>query len=114
MSAWLIGFKDGLRPDPDLGVGEWAEKYRRLSSTDSAEPGPYRVSRTPYLSEVYECLSDRSPIQRVVLMFAAQTAKQRLACLGLVIAYSTAQALQLLSSRLLTWQKGFRVKGCNQ
>ena len=75
MSIFSEGFSSGLRPDPDLGVGEWAEKYRRLSSTDSAEPGPYRVSRTPYLNEVYECLSTRSPVQRVVLMFAAQTAK---------------------------------------
>ena len=95
MSAWLVGFKDGLRPDPDLGVGEWAEKYRRLSSTDSAEPGPYRVSRTPYLSEVYECLSDRSPIQRVVLMFAAQTAKTTvgLSWLGYCIQHSPGPAI---------------------
>ena len=38
-----------LRPPPLLTVSEWAERHRVLGSRASAEPGPWRTSRTPYL-----------------------------------------------------------------
>jgi len=41
---------DGLRPDPLLTISHWADKYRTLSQRASAEPGPWRTDRTPYLS----------------------------------------------------------------
>jgi phage terminase large subunit GpA-like protein len=66
---------DGLRPEQPLTVSQWADAHRRLSSKASAEPGPWRTSRTPYLREPMDCLSSSSPIQRVVMMFAAQTGK---------------------------------------
>jgi phage terminase large subunit GpA-like protein len=74
-SAWRDGFLEGLRPEQPLTVSEWADKYRRLSSKASAEPGPWRTDRTPYLREPMDCLSSESPVQRVVMMFAAQTGK---------------------------------------
>jgi phage terminase large subunit GpA-like protein len=75
MSVWRAGFLDGLRPEEPLTVSEWADKHRRLSSKASAEPGPWRTNRTPYLREPMDCLSSTSPVQRVVMMFAAQTGK---------------------------------------
>ena len=75
MSAWADGFMDGLRPEAQLTVSEWADGYRLLSSKASAEPGPWRTSRTPYLQEPMDCLSTSSTVQRVVMMFAAQTGK---------------------------------------
>lgn len=75
MSVWRAAFMDGLRPERPLTVSEWADKHRRLSSKASAEPGPWRTGRTPYLREPMDCLSSNSPIQRVVMMFAAQTGK---------------------------------------
>ena len=75
MSAWRDGFMDGLRPEAQLTVSEWADSYRLLSSKASAEPGPWRTSRTPYLQEPMDCLSTSSTVQRVVMMFAAQTGK---------------------------------------
>jgi phage terminase large subunit GpA-like protein len=74
-SAWRDGFMEGLRPEQPLTVSEWADRYRRLSSKASAEPGPWRTDRTPYLREPMDCLSSESPVQRVVMMFAAQTGK---------------------------------------
>jgi len=74
-NAWRDGFMDGLRPEQPLTVSEWADRYRRLSSKASAEPGPWRTDRTPYLREPMDCLSSESPVQRVVMMFAAQTGK---------------------------------------
>ena len=44
-NAWCAG----LRPEPALTVSEWADRYRQLASRDSAEPGPWRTERTPYL-----------------------------------------------------------------
>jgi phage terminase large subunit GpA-like protein len=66
---------EGLRPEQPLTVSEWADAHRRLSSKASAEPGPWRTSRTPYLREPMDCLSSSSLVQRVVMMFAAQTGK---------------------------------------
>ena len=74
-NAWRAGFLEGLRPEEPLTVSEWADKYRKLSSKASAEPGPWRTSRTPYLQEPMDCLSSENPVQRVVMMFAAQTGK---------------------------------------
>jgi len=45
--------RDGLAPEPALLVSEWADRHRVLGSRDSAEPGPYRTARTPYLREVW-------------------------------------------------------------
>jgi len=66
--AW----REGLRPDPRLTVSEWAERYRMLSTKESAEPGRWRNARTPYLREIMDCLSPSSPVERVVLMKGAQ------------------------------------------
>ena len=75
MSTWRTALMDGLRPEQALTVSEWADKHRRLSSKASAEPGPWRTNRTPYLREPMDCLSSTSSVQRVVMMFAAQTGK---------------------------------------
>ena len=75
MSTWRTALMEGLRPEQPLTVSEWADKHRRLSSKASAEPGPWRTNRTPYLREPMDCLSSSSPVQRVVMMFAAQTGK---------------------------------------
>ena len=75
MSTWRTALMEGLRPEQPLTVSEWADKHRRLSSKASAEPGPWRTNRTPYLREPMDCLSSTSSVQRVVMMFAAQTGK---------------------------------------
>lgn len=68
----LIGaFLEALRPDPLMTVSQWAEAKRILPQT-SAEPGPYRVKRTPYLQEIMDKLSVIDPAQQVVVMKGAQ------------------------------------------
>ncbi|MBI2818134.1 MAG: phage terminase large subunit family protein [Acidobacteria bacterium] len=62
----------GARPDPLLSISEWADQYRVLSTRASAEPGPWRTARTPYLREIMDCLSPSSTIERVVFMKGAQ------------------------------------------
>src|SRR5260370_5666022 len=63
---------EGALPDPLLTVSEWADQYRTLSQRASAEPGPWRTERTPYLREIMDCLSPSSPVETVVLMKGAQ------------------------------------------
>jgi len=62
----------GARPDPLMTISEWADHYRALSQRASAEPGPWRTDRTPYLREIMDCLSPSCPIERVVFMKAGQ------------------------------------------
>ena len=64
----------GLKPPDNLTVSEWAEKYRRLSSESSAEPGPWRNSRTPYLVEPMNSFTDPR-VRRIILVAASQVGK---------------------------------------
>jgi phage terminase large subunit GpA-like protein len=66
--AW----RDGMMPEPLLTVSEWADQHRMLSGRGSAEPGPWRTSRTPYLRAVMDALSPSHPASRVVLMKGGQ------------------------------------------
>jgi phage terminase large subunit GpA-like protein len=68
----LRAWRQGMRPDPDLTVSEWADKHRKLSSRAAAEPGQYRTARTPYLRAIMDALSPGHPAQRVSFMKAAQ------------------------------------------
>lgn len=68
----IVGFIDGLRPEPRLTVSEWADRYRRLDSKASAEPGPYKTDRTPYWKEPMDRLSIMDIARKVVIMKGAQ------------------------------------------
>ncbi len=74
-AATLIAnaFADGLMPEPELSVAEWADKYR-IVGKPSPEPGPWDTSRVPYTKEIMESLSPSSPVEIVALMKAAQGA----------------------------------------
>ena len=65
-------FAGGLRPDPNLKVSEWADRYRVLTTRSSPEPGPWRTSRTPYLREIMDALSPSSRCETVVFMKGVQ------------------------------------------
>lgn len=69
---YLEAFLTGLAPDPLIDIDDWSDRYRILSSAASAEPGPWRTSRVPYMREVFKCLSPSSPVEEVVVMKGAQ------------------------------------------
>jgi phage terminase large subunit GpA-like protein len=76
MNPFEKGFLEGIIPPPPMTVSEWSDKHRRLSSKGSSEPGPWRTDRTPYLKEPMNCLSvTNTDVERVVMMFGAQTGK---------------------------------------
>ena len=57
-----------------MTVSQWADKYRRLSSESSAEPGRWRTSKAPYQREIMDAVCDMR-VQKVVIMSAAQIGK---------------------------------------
>lgn len=61
-------------PRPNLTVSEWADNYRILTSATSAEPGPWRTSRAPYMREIMDCITD-SNTEEVAIMASAQVGK---------------------------------------
>lgn len=61
-------------PPPNLLISEWADKYRRLSSEASAEPGKWRTSRAPYMREIMDCI--KSPeVKKVIIKSPSQVGK---------------------------------------
>lgn len=75
-SASLAGvweaMAEAIEPDLQLRVSEWADQHRQLPKKSSAEPGQWRTDRTPYLREIMDCLSSRSPVEEIVFMKGAQ------------------------------------------
>ena len=53
--------REYLRPRESMSVDQWADRYRVLAGETSAEPGPWRTDRTPYLREIMDSLSPSSP-----------------------------------------------------
>lgn len=89
--AW----SSGIRPEPDVLVSEWADAYRLLPQKSSAEPGPWRTARTPYLREIMDALSSTSDVEEVVFMAAAQLGKSEvlLNVLGYIIDHAPGPAM---------------------
>ena len=68
----LQAWSNGMAPEPALLVSQWADRHRLLGSRGSAEPGPWRTDRTPYLKDIMDALSPAHPARRVVFMKGAQ------------------------------------------
>jgi len=65
------------KPPENLTVSEWAEMKRSLSRETSAEPGPWRTSRTPYLRKPMEAFTDPK-VRKIVMVAASQVGKTEL------------------------------------
>jgi phage terminase large subunit GpA-like protein len=63
---------EALKPQPDLLVSEWADKSRKLSARHAHEHGQWRTSRVPFLRELMDNMSARSPVRTTVFMKASQ------------------------------------------
>lgn len=70
--AYLMAYREGIRPEIPVSVPQWAQEYRKLSSKSSSEPGDWYNERTPYLVEIMECLSVASTIKDIIFMKGTQ------------------------------------------
>lgn len=68
----------------DLTVSQWADKYRRLSPESSAETGPWRTKKTPYLKDVMDAWTNPK-IRHIVMVAASQVGKSE--CMNNIIGY---------------------------
>lgn len=66
-----------VAPPENQTVREWADKYRYIPDGSSPEPGKFKSSRTPYMIEIMEDISNPR-VRQLVLMFSAQMAKTEL------------------------------------
>jgi len=66
-----------FRPPEHLTVDQWADQYRRLSPETSAEAGPWRTSRTPYLEQPMRAFTDPK-VRKIVMVAASQVGKSEL------------------------------------
>lgn len=65
------------RPPEDMTVSQWAEKRRVLSRESSAEAGPWRNSRTPYMVEPMDAFDDPR-VHDIAVVAMSQTGKSEL------------------------------------
>ena len=61
-------------PPIKLLVSDWADKYRKLSSENSAEPGQWNTERAPYQREIMNSINDPS-VEKIVVMSSSQVGK---------------------------------------
>lgn len=65
------------RPPEDIRVSQWAERYRVLSRESSAEAGPWRNTRTPYMVEPMDAFNDPR-VKEIAVVAMSQTGKSEL------------------------------------
>jgi len=80
-----------------LRGAEWAEGRLILNEKDTPEPGPLRLSRTPYLREPLDCFSDES-VEEITCEMGTQLGKtlMQFACLGYAIDQDPGTALYVM------------------
>lgn len=85
-----------MKAPENLTVSEWADKYRKLSSVSSAEPGQWRTSRTPYLKDIMDAFNDPH-VKEVSVVAASQVGKSEfeLNCIGYIIDQDPASILYI-------------------
>ena len=100
-SAWLLDceiFAEAIKPDPELTIWEWADRYRVLSPDISAEPGPWRTDRVPHAREIMEVLSPMHPAQEVTFVAGTQVVKTEIGnnFLGFIIDWAPGPTMMVL------------------
>lgn len=89
---------ENFRPPENLTVDEWADKYRILPAS-SAEAGPWRTSRTPYLKDPMRAFTDPN-VNRIVMVASSQVGKSELELniIGYIIAQDPGSILYIQPS----------------
>ena len=86
---WTSRERLAWTPPDDLTVSQWADRFRILHPLTSAEAGPWRTSRTPYLRGIMDSASDPS-VERITICASSQVGKTE--CLLNVVAYGIDQS----------------------
>lgn len=89
-----------FKPPEKLTLDEWADKHRVLSPESSAEPGPWRTSRTPYLKRPMQCFTD-AKIRNITVVASSQVGKSEiiLNAIGYIIDQAPASTMYIQPSK---------------
>jgi phage terminase large subunit GpA-like protein len=111
------GFKRAAKvfaPPPKLTVSAWADRNRRLSSVDSAEPGQWNTSRAEYQRGIMDAFTDPE-IEDIVIKASAQVGKTQTLnnCMGYVIDQDPGPMLVVVPTKddALEWSKDRFMEG---
>ena len=66
-----------LQPPENLDIQEWADLYRILPKEGAAESGKWVTARTPYMIEIFKCMTDIDT-ESITMMTGAQIGKTEL------------------------------------
>lgn len=70
-AVWTDEERAAWSPPERLSASAWSERFHVLPRRGTAEPGPYRLDRTPYVREILDTLGDTQHTE-VVLCKGAQ------------------------------------------
>lgn len=73
-AGYAEAFFAGLFPRTRMTASEWADRYRVIPDGTSVADGQWKTSRTPYVREPLDAISDPS-VEQVVCMWASQLGK---------------------------------------
>lgn len=109
--AYREAFLRGLRPDPRITVSQWADRNRQLTTRSSAEPGPWRTSRTPYLREPMDCLSTSSAVEDLTFVKGSQLGGTELGnnWLGYIVDHAPAAVMAVMPTEKVQKRKSRQV-----
>ena len=68
-----------MAPRKTQTVSQWADVERKLSSKGSSQPGQWVTDKNPVQREPMDCMSARSTVRDVVLMWPIQSGKSEIA-----------------------------------
>lgn len=68
----LAEFRRGLKPPPDLLLSDWSDEHRILDKPFTKTRMKWRTEKVPYMREIMDCQSARSPVKRTAFMKSAQ------------------------------------------
>lgn len=108
----ISAFLRGLKPDPVLTVSEWANQFRILPP-ESAEPGPFRMDRTPFNKEISDRLSVSDPAQTIIYKKSSQVGATETGnnWLGYIIAVAPGTMLYVMpTDTMLKWTSKNRIQ----
>ena len=85
----LKEMKKAVKPPPKLTVSEWAERYRVLSTSNSAESGRWNNDRAVYQKGIMDSIFEKN-VETIVFMASAQVGKTEI--LNNIIGYLISQS----------------------
>lgn len=64
-----------FQPKRHIPIDKWIEEATFYLPSNTSEPGPYSIDRTPYQRDILRAFSPDHPAKTIIMVFASQTGK---------------------------------------